>query len=273
MKPSQYLLNETVQLSGLNILADKKILVVDDDPVNRLVAATILKKYGAIIMEAVNWQEAINILKDVAVDLVLMDVEMPLPDGMETTGVIRKNISTAIPVITLTSINTRRDNDKCIHAGMNAYLSKPFKEKDLLDMVAFWLNKSQVAASITSSRQVASNQLYNLSDIKELGSGNDGFVEKMVHMFIAQTPLQITQMEESFLRGDYKTMGGLAHSIKPVIDNLGILCLKHVIREIEKKGKQEEKDPQIIVLISHVKNTISLVVADLKKKFPERRKY
>jgi hypothetical protein len=74
------------------------------------------------------------------------------------------------------------------------------------------------------------------------------------------------------LRDDYQAMGGLAHSIKPVIDNLGILSLKHVIREIEKKGKQEIKDPEIIVLISHVKNTIGLVVTDLKRKFPESRK-
>jgi CheY-like chemotaxis protein/HPt (histidine-containing phosphotransfer) domain-containing protein len=271
MKPTHDPLNETVRLSA-NMLADKKILLVDDDRKNRLVTATILKKYDAIVMEAVNGQEAIDILKDIVVDLVLMDVEMPVMDGMEATGVIRKNISTAIPVIAFTANDFPGDNDKCIDAGMNAYLSKPFKEKGLLDIVTFWLNKNHVAVSITSSRQVASNELYNLSDIVELSSGNDGFVEKMVNMFIAQTPLQVTQMEESFLRDDYQAMGGLAHSIKPVIDNLGILSLKHVIREIEKKGKQEIKDPEIIVLISHVKNTIGLVVTDLKRKFPESRK-
>jgi len=271
MKPSQYQLNETVRLSA-NMLADKKILLVGDDRMNRLVTANILKKYDVIIMEAVNGQEAIDILKFTVVDLVLMDVEMTIMDGMELTGILRKNISTAIPVIGLTVNEFPEDNGKCMDAGINAYLSKPFKEKALLDIVTFWLNKNQVAESFTSSRQIAFNQLYNLSDIVELSGGNDSFVEKMVHMFIAQTPLQITQMEESFLRNDYQAIGGLAHSIKPVIDNLGILSLKHVIREIEKKGKQEIKDPQIIVLISHVKNTISLVVADLKKKFPERRK-
>jgi PAS domain S-box-containing protein len=251
-----------------NMLARKKILLVDDNRMNRLLAATILKNYGAIITEAVNGQEAVDVLKETLADLVLMDIQMPVMDGMEATALIRNDISKNIPIIALTANAIKGDNDKCIDAGMNAYLSKPFKEKDLLDVVAFWLNKAKVMVNTEVLQHASPDQLYTLSNINELSQGNEKFVEKLVHMFIDQTPLQVMQMEEKFIADDYKGMGLLAHSMKPVIDNMGILCLKEMVREIEKKGKQEIKDPGIIVPITHIKKIIGLVVADLEKKFP-----
>jgi CheY-like chemotaxis protein/HPt (histidine-containing phosphotransfer) domain-containing protein len=251
-----------------HMLARKKILVVDDNRMNRLLAATILKNYGAIITEAVNGREAVDFLKEDLADLVLMDIQMPVMDGMEATAVIRKDIDKNIPIIALTANAIKGDNDKCIDAGMNAYLSKPFKEKDLLDMVAFWLNKTKVRVNTGVLQHTSPDQLYSLSNIKELSQGNEEFVEKLVHMFIAQTPLQVKQMEEKFMAEDYKEMGLLAHSMKPVIDNMGILCLKEMVRDIEKKGKQEINDPGIIETIMHIKKIIGLVVADLEKKFP-----
>ncbi|MDN3654651.1 ATP-binding protein [Ferruginibacter paludis] len=251
-----------------NMLSQKRILVVDDNRMNRLLAATILKNYGAIITEAVNGEEAIDFVKGAATDLVLMDIQMPVMDGMEATSLIRKWISKTIPIIALTANAIKGDNDKCIDAGMNAYLSKPFKEKDLLDVVAFWLNKSKAKVNTGVLEYGSPDQLYNLQNIKELSQGNDAFVKKLVQMFIAQTPLQVAQMEEKFAARDYKAIGLLAHSMKPVIDNLGIVCLKEVVREVEKKGKQETPDPGIIEQVMFIKKIIGLVVSDLEVHFP-----
>jgi PAS domain S-box-containing protein len=251
-----------------NMLALKKILVVDDNRMNRLLATTILKNYGAVITEAVNGQEAIDILKESAIDLVLMDIQMPVMDGMEATGLIRNKISKSIPIVALTANAIKGDNDKCIDAGMNAYLSKPFKEKDLLDVVAFWLNKTKAKVDTDALEHGSPDKLYNLTNIKELSQGNDAFVKKLVHMFIAQTPLQIALMEEKFIAEDYKAMGLLAHSMKPVIDSLGIVCLKEAVREIEKKGKLEMIDPGIVEPVMYIKKIIGLVVSDLERQFP-----
>ena len=124
-----------------DMLTNKKILVVDDNNMNRLVAKTILKNYGAIITEAANGKEAIELLQQEQIELVLMDIQMPVMGGMEATKIIRQDISESLPIIALTANAIKGDNEKCIDGGMNAYLSKPFKERDLLNVVAFWLNK------------------------------------------------------------------------------------------------------------------------------------
>jgi CheY-like chemotaxis protein len=83
----------------------------------------------------------VDFLQQGEIDLVLMDIQMPVMGGMEATQIIRQDISASLPVIALTANAIKGDNEKCIEGGMNAYLSKPFKEKDLLNIVAFWVNK------------------------------------------------------------------------------------------------------------------------------------
>lgn len=250
------------------MMQGKKILLVDDSSMNRLVAATILKNYGAVVIEAANGREAIDHLKQTVTDLVLMDIQMPVMDGMEAAGIIRQNISKTIPIVALTANAIKGDNDKCIEAGMNGYLSKPFKESDLADTVAFWLNKTGLSVNHASPEMNVA-ALYDLSNMRALSRGNQQFVEKMIHMFIAQAPVQAVQLQEYFLQQQYKAMGNVAHSLKPVIDNMGIQSIKDTIREIEKQGKLEVADAGTAVLLNDVKNIIELVVTDLKIKFPE----
>lgn len=126
------------------VLAGRKILVVDDNKMNRLVAKTILSNYGAVVTEAVNGSEAIEMLLNADIEVVLMDIQMPVMGGVEATRIIRDNISKSLPVIALTANAIKGDNEKYIEGGMNAYLSKPFKEMDLLNIVASWVNKEKV---------------------------------------------------------------------------------------------------------------------------------
>jgi CheY-like chemotaxis protein len=126
------------------VLAGRKILVVDDNKMNRLVAKTILSNYGAVVTEAVNGSEAIEMLLNADIEVVLMDIQMPVMGGVEATRIIRDNISKSLPVIALTANAIKGDNEKYIEGGMSAYLSKPFKEMDLLNIVASWVNKEKV---------------------------------------------------------------------------------------------------------------------------------
>ncbi|MDB5276667.1 MAG: luxQ 5 [Ferruginibacter sp.] len=123
------------------MLAAKTILVVDDNKMNRLVAKTILGNYGAVVIEAVNGSEAIDLLAQPGIDVVLMDIQMPVMGGMEATEIIRKTISQTLPIIALTANAIKGDNEKYLKGGMNAYLSKPFKEFDLLNIVASSISK------------------------------------------------------------------------------------------------------------------------------------
>lgn len=251
-----------------DMLSNKKILVVDDNNMNRLVAKTILSNFGAITLEAINGREAVDLLKQQDIDLVLMDIQMPVMGGMEATRIIRKEVSQTLPVIALTANAIKGDNEKCLDGGMNAYLSKPFKEEDLLHIVSFWLGGANGNQAGKNNLVPAANEkLYNLSSIRSISRGNEIFVVKMVNMFITQTPQQVAEMENRFSHGDYKGMSVIAHKIKPSIDNMGIASLKTPIRKIEKIGKDGVADDELPALVKRVAKTINEVVEALQKKF------
>ena len=250
------------------ILFDKKVLLVDDNQMNRLVAATILSNHGAIITTAQNGKEAVEILEKISFHIVLMDIQMPVMDGVEATAIIRSKISKELPIIALTANAIKGDNDKYLAAGMNGYLSKPFIEKDLLNVVAFWLNKIE-GENFSFSNTVSADKLYDLTILQNFGRGDNEFVDKMISLFIAETPAKLIAMEQSYRLHDFKAMGKIAHQIKPVIDNLGILSLKEPIRIIEKLGQQELNHSDIPLLLSSIRTTVSLVIDELQTEISE----
>lgn len=250
------------------MLSNKKILVVDDSQMNRLIAVTLLKKYRATVLEAVNGLEAVKILTDMDFDLVLMDIEMPVMHGIEAVRIIRESLKKSLPVIALTANSIKGDNEKYIEAGMNAYLCKPVKENELMDMVAGLLNKNRTEIFESEPAQInPATQLFNLSGLQTISRGDKGFIEKMLKMFMAQTPMLVQEMEEKYQQKDYKAMGLIAHKIKPSIDNMGIVSLKECIREIEKKGGEQTDDETMPHLLKKIKTTISLVTDALQKEF------
>ncbi len=122
------------------LLSDKRILVVDDNELNRLLAAEILRPYGAIIVEAANGAEAVERLGEHAFDMVLMDVQMPVMDGIDATRIIRRQLGTSLPVIALSADVVSGNIHRCLAAGMNAFLAKPYRAEALMDLVTSHLN-------------------------------------------------------------------------------------------------------------------------------------
>jgi two-component system, sensor histidine kinase len=128
---------------SVNILTNKKVLVVDDNSFNRILTTTMLKNYEMDIDEAANGKEAVEMVRKNKYAVVLMDVQMPEMDGLEATGIIRTDIDPHIPIIALTANAFKSDIEKCIEAGMNDFLSKPFREEQLVQIMAMTLEKEK----------------------------------------------------------------------------------------------------------------------------------
>ena len=252
------------------MLKGKTILVVDDNEINRLVATTILVNYGAETVEASNGKESIEFLANNKVDLVLMDVQMPVMNGFEAAKHIRFNIDSALPIIALTANAIKGDNLKCITAGMNDYLAKPFKEEDLLKMISGILKIEgttevhQPATEINTAPEPAN---YDISEIITISRGNDGFVKKMLKMFVEQVPAQVSEMKIKYQEAEFIIVGELAHRIKPTIDNMGIIASKACIREIEKIGKTGKDNGSLKELIQKLEKDINNAVESIKKDY------
>ena len=255
----QLAVKEEIVKVDTTILAGKKILITDDNEMNRLVATTILNSYGVITEEAKNGKEAIEKIWEVEFDLVLMDMQMPVMDGVEATYIIRNTISKSLPVIALTAFAIKGDDVKFLEAGMNDYLSKPFEEMQLLRIVTQWLRKGEekVQKEIKAENRAT---LFDLSKLKEISKGNQAFVDKMVNLFITQIPASMSEMQEALQQNDFATIKSLAHRIRPSIDILSISTAQNVIRQIELLAKENKDSYKLTQLINELDNSLNQVV-------------
>lgn len=256
-----------------DFLADKKILIVDDNDMNRLVASIILENYGTQIFEAVNGAEAIEMVNSVKPHLVLMDLQMPIINGFDATETIRKQ-GNNVPIIALTANAIKGENDKCFISGMNDYVPKPFKEEDLLKVIAKWLDKAITTTTIqieeTNIAMPDSNDvlLYDLTNLNTISGGNEAFIKKMLAIFCEQTPQMMQEMQEAFTTNELEKMGALAHKIKPSIDNLAINSLKQVIRDIEAAGKGKLTTDDLPSQLQLCQDVVVKVIAQMHNAYP-----
>lgn len=122
-----------------------RVLLVEDNPVNQLVAKGMLTKLGYEVVLANHGAEALNQLGQHAIDLVLMDCNMPVMDGYEASRRIRQDGShTELPIIALTANALPDERERCRAAGMNDYLAKPFRREELAALLDQWLPVSSV---------------------------------------------------------------------------------------------------------------------------------
>lgn len=239
--------------TNVNILENLSVLVVDDNEINSLVASTILENYKMNVINATNGYDAIEQVKNRHVDIILMDIQMPEMDGYQATAVIRNDLNFTRPIIALTANAIKGENEKCIAAGMNDYLSKPFKEKDLVNIITKWVERSS---------DTSVHKLYDLTKMKEISKGDNDFIKKMLSIFITQTPDVIGEMKKAIQINDKVTLGKLAHKIKPGLDSFGISSLHYTIRELETAADKSITNERIWELMNTTEAVITEVIND-----------
>lgn len=244
------------------ILKGKRILLVEDNDMNRLLANTILTQYGAGVTEAANGSVAIELIGAQIFDLVLMDVQMPVKDGIETTKQIRMELDSSIPIIALTANAYKKEAERCLNAGMNDFISKPFEEKALVQMVATWLGRTAPQGGDPEEPAMMAEEqpelLYNLEKLEAISRNNDDFVEKMLAMFCESMPDLVLQLQEAAEQNDWKKVAALAHRMKPSLHTMGIKVLAEDVLLLEDL-KHKSNDVAI------VRNSIAHVAAIIKK--------
>ena len=125
------------------------ILVVEDDPISRTLASTVLRHNGHSVATAANGVEALRLVERRPFDVILMDIQMPRMDGIEATGQIRQRESRTggrVPIVALTAHAMKGDRERCLAAGMDDYISKPLDMNQLLAVVGKIASRNDVAA-------------------------------------------------------------------------------------------------------------------------------
>lgn len=253
---------ETLEISD-NELEGKKILIVDDNELNRLVATAIVEVYGATTLEASNGQEAVELLSSGKPDIILMDIQMPVMNGYDASIQIR-NSGDKVPIIALTANAIKGENEKCIAAGMNDYIAKPFKEEEFLKIIAKWLGRHIETKTIDAALP-STAELYSLSKLEEISRGNKEFVKRMVKLFLEQVPVATEEIVYAYQHHELDKVKAIAHRIKPTIDNMEIHSLRNEIREIETLASKKKRSDRLENLIQLLQDVIGKVVADLSR--------
>jgi CheY-like chemotaxis protein len=134
------LATKTNEVKNSSSLKGKKILVVDDNIMNRMVANVILKEFDVLVSEANDGEEAVNYLQNNSCDLILMDLQMPILNGYEASEIIRHKLKLNTPIIALTASDLEEEKKKCFEIGMNDYLFKSFNREQFLQIIYKWLD-------------------------------------------------------------------------------------------------------------------------------------
>ena len=225
--------NKQIKFKGL------KVLLVEDNDINRLYASTILKKWDCTCDEAENGEIALEMLRKNEYNLILMDVHMPVMDGLEATRIIRQSFDTPkknIPIIAFTANAIKGEKEDYMQIGMNDYISKPFIPDELHKIIRKFSNESK-AIELDSNFV---SPLFDLSYLNSVSDGNKEFIGEIISTFTEQTPPLLKEMQDSCENKDWTTAGDLAHKLKPNLTLLGAKQLIPLVQSIEEDGKSEQ---------------------------------
>jgi two-component system sensor histidine kinase/response regulator len=243
-------LNPNIKYSDNNIITRHKvaehlkqrirILLAEDNPVNQKVALKILDKLGYQADVVGNGIEAIEALKAIPYDLVLMDIQMPKMDGFETTRLTR-NTSTGvknrhIPIVAMTAHAMKGDRERCLTAGMNDYIPKPINPGELGKVVAQWI--PSVKETFPEPHEQA--RLFNSDGLLQCLGGDNKIHDEIIDVFLQDVPKQICELKDAIIRGDAATVQRHAHSLRGASANVGAIRLEEIALLLEEGGERRD---------------------------------
>jgi PAS domain S-box-containing protein len=259
-----------------------RILVVEDNLVNQDVVQAMLNSIGCLVEVAGNGREALELCTGRRFDLILMDCQMPEIDGYQATRRIRdrekaralsgdSGAPERIPIVAMTAHAMRGDRERCLAAGMDDYLSKPFRSVQLIECLGRWLpgEASERAAgegSVPTAEPSAAAPLIDhsvLSELRALDSkeGN-GLFERVIRTFRTSSRELIQALREAVALGDAEAIHGAAHSLKSSSGCVGAMSLVSLCKNLEAVARENspEKAEEILSILEPEFQRVSLVL-------------
>jgi signal transduction histidine kinase/CheY-like chemotaxis protein len=227
-------------------LKGRRFLVAEDNEVNQKLIEYVLKKAGAIVTIARNGQEAIDELNRTSdYDIVIMDLQMPVMDGYEATRHIREEMKNPIPIVAMTATALKGEQLRCLEAGMNAYMTKPFEFTDMYKCMAGQLTKRSAAGPDLHDRiKVDDGKLYDLSLLQEMDDNE--YLLDILQTFLSNTPGQVKEMRTAANIRDFETVYYISHKLKGSVSMFRSATLQDLLQKIE-AGSRERKDTTALI--------------------------
>ena len=266
-----------------------RILLAEDNITNQQVAVGILRKLGLNADAVANGLEALQAIANIAYDLVLMDVQMPVMDGLEATRRIRDREARAahagtpdhrpgghagIAIIAMTAHARERDREDCLAAGMNDYVSKPVDPHALIAVLEKWLPSDQpnppsptdpppVKIEL-SDKPAGAAKIYDRAAFLQRIMGDEDVVREIEAQLLRDLPVIIAMLEKDITAGAMKSAGEQAHKIKGIAANVSAEALRNAATAMENAGRAGDQ-AALAAGLPELKHQSDLLKAVLEK--------
>ncbi|RDH85385.1 MAG: hypothetical protein DIZ78_10510 [endosymbiont of Escarpia spicata] len=229
------------------------VLVVDDEPMNLMVAVGILEKLGISPDNAKNGQQAIEKSRMVEYDLILMDCQMPGMSGYEVTGMIRNREALSggnrTPIIAMTANAMEGAKEEAIQHGMDDYISKPFQPSELASLLSSWLLPAQDEVDSPGQAEIDGDLIEGaeqrpvvwdrVAALKTI-DGDEKLLGQMIEMFVERVPVTLGHIISAMDEDDAAVMAGSAHALKGLVSHFSAYRARDLAAELEKRAKRGE---------------------------------
>jgi len=216
-----------------------RILVAEDNDVNRRLLLTILEKQGHAVTASTDGRAAVAALEAAAFDLVLMDVQMPEVDGLEATVRIRaaeRGTGRHVPIVALTAHALKGDREACLAAGMDDYLSKPVRAVELLDVIDR-LSGDAKEAPLVPTPPVLPGLSFDPAEVLRRMDGDRELLRELVDLFVVQAPRAVAEIRRCLEAGDAAGVERTAHLIRGSALNFGTSAVTEAAFVLERMGR------------------------------------
>jgi len=243
-----------------------EVLVADDNAVNQKVAQYVLERQGARVTLVDNGREAVTAVSAGRFDIILMDMQMPEMDGFAAMRYIRTELKLEIPIIAMTANALRGEAEKCLEAGANAYISKPFDQHILYQQISALVrgqNDTQMSGKTTDS----SKELVDFSYIEELSGGKPDYMRQVLTIFMDNTYPGVDELERLVRsKADFEPISKQAHFLKSSVGIIKIRDMYDTLKQIEILGKEGRDREEIERLLEVVLDTFGKAKPIIQKR-------
>ncbi len=219
-----------------------RILLADDNAINRKVADGMLKRMGHTVFIATNGREVLDFVEKQSLDLILMDIQMPDVDGFEATQAIRMQEKTTkehLPIVAMTAHAMKGDKERCIQAGMDAYIAKPINAKQLFDTVENLLRGRETADETPDISDVLPLALDKAKILERIGGDRD-LLNELAELFAAECPSMLSNVRDAVRDVQADALEKAAHALKGSVGNFAAEAAVQAALRLEMMGRNRD---------------------------------
>ncbi|MEQ8425309.1 MAG: ATP-binding protein, partial [Cyclobacteriaceae bacterium] len=224
-----------------------KILLVEDNDINRLYAINILKMWECEADIAENGYVALEKVRSNEYDIILMDIQMPVMDGFEATKAIKMSGAprNQIPIIALSANSSAKDREKCIAAGMNECIGKPFTPENLFSVLVKYGKQRRVNPK---PQALPKKESVDLNYLKKISNNNTEFINDIINSFVLNTPKALDEIKKYIEEKNWAKMEEQVHKIKPTLTMIGMPKARESAIEIEALTRSQDDNNALVKL-------------------------